>query len=146
LPQERKPKRKTMNNLLLKPYKFLIENVVKKYPQQFSFLKNIFAILGVFVSIYLIFFLIITKPKMIKESEDQIKALNLEIKNNNKEISKLEKENKKIYVQVEKLNNQLSDLQIKNKKYVKEHEKSISRINSMSNNKLSSVFADTFDE
>ena len=62
------------------------------------------------------------------------------------QISKLEKENKKISNQVEKLNDQLGDLQIKNKKYVKEHEKNTNRIASMSNNQLSRVFADSFDE
>jgi peptidoglycan hydrolase CwlO-like protein len=134
------------NNFLLLPYNFFVEKVINRFPNQFNLIKNIFAILGIFLTFYFIFFLGVTKPQMIKDSEDKIKILNEEIKTNNKEISKLEKENKKIYSEVSKLNGQLSDLQIKNKKYVKEHEKSISRINSMSNNKLSSTFADAFDE
>ena len=121
-------------------------NVVTKYPNTFGFVRNLFAILGLFTTLYLIFLLAILKPKMIQESENKIQLLNQEIKENDKQISKLEKENKKISNQVEKLNDQLGDLQIKNKKYVKEHEKNTNRISSMSNNQLSRVFADSFDE
>lgn len=121
-------------------------NVVTKYPNTFNFVRNLFAFLGLFTTLYLIFLLAILKPKMIQESENKIQLLNQEIKENDKQISKLEKENKKISSQVEKLNDQLGDLQIKNKKYVKEHEKNTNRISSMSNNQLSRVFADSFDE
>ena len=121
-------------------------NVVTKYPNKFNFVRNLFAFLGLFTTLYLIFLLAILKPKMIQESENKIQLLNQEIKENDKQISKLEKENKKISNQVEKLNDQLGDLQIKNKKYVKEHEKNTNRISSMSNNQLSRVFADSFDE
>lgn len=121
-------------------------NVVTKYPNKFNFVRNLFAFLGLFTTLYLIFLLAILKPKMIQESENKIQLLNQEIKENDKQISKLEKENKKISNQMEKLNDQLGDLQIKNKKYVKEHEKNTNRISSMSNNQLSRVFADSFDE
>lgn len=121
-------------------------NVVTKYPNTFNFVRNLFAFLGLFTTLYLIFLLAILKPKMIQESENKIQLLNQEIKENDKQISKLEKENKKISNQMEKLNDQLGDLQIKNKKYVKEHEKNTNRISSMSNNQLSRVFADSFDE
>jgi cell division protein FtsB len=135
-----------MSNILGYIKNFLMVNVITKYPNTFSFVRNLFAVLGLFTTLYLIFLLAILKPKMIQESENKIQLLNQEIKENNKQISKLEKENKKISNQVEKLNDQLGDLQIKNKKYVKEHEKNTSRISSMSNNQLSRVFADNFDE
>jgi cell division protein FtsB len=135
-----------MSNILGYIKNFLMVNVITKYPNTFSFVRNLFAVLGLFTTLYLIFLLAILKPKMIQESENKIQLLNQEIKENNKQISKLEKENKKISNQVEKLNDQLGDLQIKNKKYVKEHEKNTSRISSMSNNQLSRVFADSFDE
>lgn len=135
-----------MTNILKHIKNFLMVNVLTKYPNTFSFVRNLFAILGLFTTLYLIFLLAILKPKMIQESENKIQLLNQEIKENDKQISKLEKENKKISNQVEKLNDQLGDLQIKNKKYVKEHEKNTNRISSMSNNQLSRVFADSFDE
>lgn len=135
-----------MNNILLSIKNFIMVNIVTKYPKTFSFVRNLFAVLGVFTSLYLVFFLMVSKPKMIQESENKIKLLNVEIKENNKQISNLEKENKKISNQVDKLTDQLGDLQIKNKKYVKEHEKNTSRISSMSNNQLSRAFADSFDE
>ena len=71
-------------------------NVVTKYPNTFSFVRNLFAFLGLFTTLYLIFLLSILKPKMIQESENKIQSLNQEIKENDKQISKLEKENKKI--------------------------------------------------
>lgn len=135
-----------MSNILKHIKNFLMVNVVTKYPNTFNFVRNLFAFLGLFTTLYLIFLLAILKPKMIQESENKIQLLNQEIKENDKQISKLEKENKKISSQVEKLNDQLGDLQIKNKKYVKEHEKNTNRISSMSNNQLSRVFADSFDE
>ena len=135
-----------MSNILKHMKNFLMVNVVTKYPNTFSFVRNLFAFLGLFTTLYLIFLLAILKPKMIQESENKIQLLTQEIKENDKQISKLEKENKKISNQVEKLNDQLGDLQIKNKKYVKEHEKNTNRISSMSNNQLSRVFADSFDE
>ena len=135
-----------MSNILKHIKNFLMVNVVTKYPNTFNFVRNLFAFLGLFTTLYLIFLLAILKPKMIQESENKIQLLNQEIKENDKQISKLEKENKKISNQVEKLNDQLGDLQIKNKKYVKEHEKNTTRISSMSNNQLSRVFADSFDE
>ena len=135
-----------MSNILKHIKNFLMVNVVTKYPNTFNFVRNLFAFLGLFTTLYLIFLLTILKPKMIQESENKIQLLNQEIKENDKQISKLEKENKKISNQVEKLNDQLGDLQIKNKKYVKEHEKNTNRISSMSNNQLSRVFADSFDE
>jgi cell division protein FtsB len=135
-----------MSNILRHIKNFLMVNIVTKYPNTFSFVRNLFAFLGLFTTLYLIFLLAILKPKMIQESENKIQLLNQEIKENDKQISKLEKENKKISNQVEKLNDQLGDLQIKNKKYVKEHEKNTYRIASMSNNQLSRVFADSFDE
>jgi septal ring factor EnvC (AmiA/AmiB activator) len=135
-----------MSNILKHIKNFLMVNVVTKYPNTFNFVRNLFAFLGLFTTLYLIFLLAILKPKMIQESENKIQLLNQEIKENDKQISKLEKENKKISNQMEKLNDQLGDLQIKNKKYVKEHEKNTSRISSMSNNQLSRVFADSFDE
>lgn len=135
-----------MSNILKKLQNFLLENIVVKYPKTYRFVRNLFAVLGVFTTIYVIFFLTVTKPAMIEESELKIKTLNKEIKENNKQITKLEKENKKISNQVEKLNDELGDLQIKNKKYVKDYEKNIGRISSMSNNQLSRTFADSFDE
>lgn len=135
-----------MSNILKHIKNFLMVNVVTKYPNTFNFVRNLFAFLGLFTTLYLIFLLAILKPKMIQESENKIQLLTQEIKENDKQISKLEKENKKISSQVEKLNDQLGDLQIKNKKYVKEHEKNTNRISSMSNNQLSRVFADSFDE
>jgi len=135
-----------MSNILKHIKNFLMVNVVTKYPNTFNFVRNLFAFLGLFTTLYLIFLLAILKPKMIQESENKIQLLNQEIKENDKQISKLEKENKKISNQMEKLNDQLGDLQIKNKKYVKEHEKNTNRISSMSNNQLSRVFADSFDE
>jgi septal ring factor EnvC (AmiA/AmiB activator) len=120
--------------------------VIDKYPKTFSFVRNLLTVLGIFTTLYLVFFLTVTKPQMIQESEDKIKLLNQEIKDNNKEISKLEKENKKIVGEIGKLNTKLSDLQIKNKKYVKDYEKNIARISTMSNNQLSGTFADAFDE
>jgi len=135
-----------MSNILKHIKNFLMVNVVTKYPNKFNFVRNLFAFLGLFTTLYLIFLLAILKPKMIQESENKIQLLNQEIKENDKQISKLEKENKKISNQMEKLNDQLGDLQIKNKKYVKEHEKNTNRISSMSNNQLSRVFADSFDE
>lgn len=135
-----------VSNILKKLQNFLLENIVVKYPKTYRFVRNLFAVLGVFTTIYVIFFLTVTKPAMIEESELKIKTLNKEIKENNKQITKLEKENKKISNQVEKLNNELGDLQIKNKKYVKDYEKNIGRISSMSNNQLSRTFADSFDE
>ena len=135
-----------MSNIIKHIKNFLMVNVVTKYPNTFNFVRNLFAFLGLFTTLYLIFLLAILKPKMIQESENKIQLLTQEIKENDKQISKLEKENKKISNQVEKLNDQLGDLQIKNKKYVKEHEKNTNRISSMSNNQLSRVFADSFDE
>ena len=135
-----------MSNILKHIKNFLMVNVVTKYPNTFNFVRNLFAFLGLFTTLYLIFLLAILKPKMIQESENKIQLLTQEIKENDKQISKLEKENKKISIQMEKLNDQLGDLQIKNKKYVKEHEKNTNRISSMSNNQLSRVFADSFDE
>lgn len=135
-----------MSNILKHIKNFLMVNVVTKYPNTFNFVRNLFAFLGLFTTLYLIFLLAILKPKMIQESENKIQLLTQEIKENDKQISKLEKENKKISNQMEKLNDQLGDLQIKNKKYVKEHEKNTNRISSMSNNQLSRVFADSFDE
>lgn len=135
-----------MSNILKHIKNFLMVNVVTKYPNTFNFVRNLFAFLGLFTTLYLIFLLAILKPKMIQESENKIQLLTQEIKENDKQISKLEKENKKISNQMEKLNDQLGDLQIKNKKYVKEHEKNTNRIASMSNNQLSRVFADSFDE
>jgi septal ring factor EnvC (AmiA/AmiB activator) len=120
--------------------------IIDKFPKPFYFLKNLFAILGVITTIYLLFFLTVTKPKMIEESQQKIKVLTQEIENNNKEISKLEKENKKVVTQIGKLNNQLVDLQIKNKKYIKDYEKNIGRITTMSNNMLTSTFTDAFSE
>jgi septal ring factor EnvC (AmiA/AmiB activator) len=122
------------------------KNVVEKYPKTFGYVRNLLAVLGIFTTLYLVFFLMIEKPKMIQESEMKIKSLNTEIKNNNKQISKLEKENKKIVDQVGKLNLQLNDLQIKNKKYQKNYEKNVGRISTMSNNQLSRTFSDAFDE
>jgi septal ring factor EnvC (AmiA/AmiB activator) len=125
---------------------FFTTQVIDKYPKTFSFVRNLLTVLGIFTTLYLVFFLTVTKPQMIQESEDKIKLLNQEIKDNNKEISKLEKENKKIVGEIGKLNTKLSDLQIKNKKYVKDYEKNIARISTMSNNQLSGTFADAFDE
>jgi len=135
-----------MSNILGMIKNFFLENLVLKYPKTYRFVRNLFAVLGVFTTVYLIFFLTVTKPAMIQESEKKIETLNKEIKENNKQITKLEKENKKISNQVDKLNNELGDLQIKNKKYVKDYEKNIGRISSMSNNQLSRTFADSFDE
>ena len=133
-----------ISNILGLIKNFFLENIVLKYPKTYRFVRNLFAVLGVFTTVYLIFFLTVTKPAMIQESEKKIETLNKEIKENNKQITKLEKENKKISNQVDKLNNELGDLQIKNKKYVKDYEKNIGRISSMSNNQLSRTFADSF--
>ena len=105
-----------MNNIFSTIKNFIMVNIVTKYPKTFNFVRNLFAALGVFTSLYLVFFLMVSKPKMIQESENKIKLLNVEIKENNKQITKLEKENKKISNQVIKLTDQLGDLQIKNKK------------------------------
>lgn len=125
---------------------FFTTHVIEKYPKTFSFIRNLFAVLGVFTSLYLVFFLTVTKPQMIQESEDRIKLLNQEIKDNNKEISKLEKENKKIVNEIGKLNEELFNLQTLNKKYKKDYEKNIGRISTMSNNQLTRAFTDAFDE
>ena len=135
-----------MSNILGMIKNFFLENLVLKYPKTYRFVRNLFAVLGVFTTVYLIFFLTVTKPAMIQESEKKIETLNKEIKENNKQITKLEKENKKISNQVDKLNNELGDLQIKNKKYVKDYEKNIGRISSMSNNQLSRTFTDSFND
>lgn len=135
-----------MSNIISVVKNFFTTHVIEKYPKTFSFVRNLLAVLGIFTTLYLVFFLTVTKPQMIQESEEKIKMLNQEIKDNNKEISKLEKENKKIVGEIGKLNTQLSDLQIKNKKYVKDYEKNIGRISTMSNNELSRTFADSFDE
>ena len=135
-----------ISNILGLIKNFFLENIVLKYPKTYRFVRNLFAVLGVFTTAYLIFFLTVTKPGMIQESEEKIETLNKEIKENNKQITKLEKENKKISNQVDKLNNELGDLQIKNKKYVKDYEKNIGRISSMSNNQLSRTFTDSFND
>lgn len=135
-----------MSNIISVVKNFFTTHVIEKYPKTFSFVRNLLAVLGIFTTLYLVFFLTVTKPQMIQESEEKIKMLNQEIKDNNKEISKLEKENKKIVGEIGKLNTQLSDLQIKNKKYVKDYEKNIGRISTMSNNQLSRTFSDAFDE
>jgi peptidoglycan hydrolase CwlO-like protein len=135
-----------MNSIIISIKKLFINNVVNRFPTTFNLVRNLLAVLGIFTTLYLIFFLTIEKPKMVQESEMVIKGLNQEIKDNNKLISKLEKDNQKITQEVGKLNSQLDDLQIKNKKYLKQYEKNIGRISTMSNNQLAKSFADAFDE
>jgi len=120
--------------------------IIDKFPETFYFLKNLFAILGVFTSVYLLFFFGVTKPLIVKESQEKIEVLTQEIETNNKEILKLDRENKKIVSDLEDLNEQLSDLQIKNKKYVKDYEKNITRISNMSNNDLTRTFTNAFPQ
>jgi len=135
-----------LSNIISVVKNLFTTHVIEKYPKTFSFVRNLFSVLGVFTTLYLVFFLMVTKPEMIQESQDRIKLLNQEIKENNKEISKLEKENKKIVNEIGKLNEELFDLQKLNKKYKKDYEKNIGRITTMSNNQLSSAFAEAFDE
>lgn len=136
----------TINNLILNINKFIKTYLSDKFPETFSTLKNLFAIIGVFASIYLLFFLGVTKPNMIKESEVKIEVLTQVIETNNKEISKLERENKKIVSNLKDLNEELSDLQIKNKKYVNDYEKNIARISNMSDNDLTRTFTKAFPQ
>lgn len=136
----------TINSVISNINKFTKTYISGKFMETFSILKNLFSIIGVLTTIYLLFFLTVTKPNMIKESEQKIKVLTQQIDNNNWEISELEKENKKVVTQIGKLNNQLVDLQIKNKKYIKDYEKNIGRITTMSNNMLTTTFTDAFSE
>lgn len=133
-----------MNKFIL----FVVSNIKtffsKGFMGTFETVKNILAVIGIVASIYLIFFFSITKNSILKESEEKIKTLTEEVKDNNITIEKLRKENEGSYEEIEKLQNELDDIQIKNKKYKKDYEKNIDRINAMSNNKLSRVFADEF--
>lgn len=136
----------TINNLVSNINKFIKTYLSDKFPETFSVVKNLFALLGVVTLIYLIFFLGITKPDMIKDSQGKIKVLTQVIETNNKEISKLERENKKIVSDLKDLNEELSDLQIKNKKYVNDYEKNIARISNMSDNDLTRAFTKSFPQ
>lgn len=120
------------------------EKIVSRFPKQFSFVRNLFAVLGVFTTVYILFFFLVQKPKMIAESEAKVKSLEKEIKNGEKVISKLEKENKKIYGEINGLNKDLEQLKNKSEKYRKQYEKQVNNINNLSDKQLSRVFADEF--
>ena len=60
-----------MSNILKHIKNFFMVNVVTKYPNTFNFVRNLFAFLGLFTTLYLIFLLAILKPKMIQESENK---------------------------------------------------------------------------
>ncbi len=118
--------------------------MVGKYPKIYTWVRNGFSILGVFTTIYLLFFFSIQRPKEIAESQDKVNQLQKEIKKGEKVISKLEKENKKINNQILDLNKDLMDMKNKSDKYKKQYEKQVSNINNLSTRELSRAFANEF--
>lgn len=133
-------------NSLIELIKTLFSNVISGGKSiTFADVKNVLSWIGLVSIIYFVFFFAIQKPQIIKDSEDQVKVLNTEIFENNKELGKLEKENKEIKKEIKKLESDLSDLQIKYKKTVSDYEKNVGNINRMSNNDLSKLFTKTFN-
>lgn len=111
-----------------------------------SKVKNIFAWVGVFTTAYLIFFFSFTRPQDIKESEDRVNQYEKEINNYSKQLSNLEKEKKELETDVLDLKSDLEDLSIESNKNKQKYEKEIRYITNLSNNKLSKLFADTFED
>ena len=107
-------------------------------------MKNLFAVFGLFSSIYFILFFSISKPKMVQESEKKVEVLKTVIKENNKEIKLLHKENEKIENEVVDLEKDLIDLQDKSEKYKKQYEKQVNIINKLDDNELSRIFTESF--
>lgn len=118
--------------------------IVNKYPKIYLWVKNGFSLIGVFTTIYLVFFFSVQRPKEIAESQDRVNQLQKEIKKGEKVISKLEKENKKINNQILDLNKDLMEMKNKSDKYKKQYEKQVNNINNLSTRELSRAFADEF--
>jgi septal ring factor EnvC (AmiA/AmiB activator) len=108
--------------------------------------KNIFAWVGVFTTLYLVFFFSFTRPQNIKESQDRINQYEKEIKDFNKQISKLEKERLVLESEVTELETELKDLSNKSDKNKQKYEREVRYISNLSHNELSELFADTFKE
>lgn len=108
--------------------------------------KNIFAWVGVFTTLYLVFFFSFTRPQNIKESQDRVNQYEKEIKDFNKQISKLEKERLVLESEVTELETELKDLSNKSDKNKKKYEREVRYISNLSHNELSELFADTFKE
>ena len=111
-----------------------------------SKVKNVFAWIGVFTSLYLIFFFSITRPQEIKESQERAKIQENEIQDFSKRVIKLEKQKETLEKEVVILQNELEDLQKESDKNKKEYEKKVRYISNLSNNQLSKLFADTFKD
>lgn len=111
-----------------------------------SKVKNIFAWIGVFTSVYLIIFFSFTRPLDIKESEDKISQYEKEIKEFNKQVTTLEKQKLELESEIGGLEKDLAEVEDKSNKNKEKYEKQIRYISNLSNNKLSKLFADTFKE
>lgn len=111
-----------------------------------SKVKNVFAWIGVFTSLYLIFFFSFTRPQEIKESQEREKIQENEIQDFSKRVIKLEKQKETLEKEVVILQNELEDLQKESDKNKKEYEKKVRYISNLSNNQLSKLFADTFKD
>ena len=108
--------------------------------------KNIFAWVGVFTTLYLVFFFSFTRPQEIKESQEKFNQYEKEIKGFDKQISKLEKERLVLESEVTKLETELEDMSNKSKQNKQKYEREVRHISNLSDNKLSKLFADTFKE
>lgn len=113
-------------------------------PQYLEPVKNVLAIIGLISVFYFLIFFSISKPEMIKKSEEKVEKLEGVIKENNKEIKVLQKENKRIENEVEVLEENLEELQDKSEKYKKQYEKQVAVISKLDDNELSKLFTDTF--
>lgn len=111
-----------------------------------SKVKNIFAWIGVFTSVYLIIFFSFTRPSDIKESEDKISQYQKEIEEFNKQVTTLEKQKLELESEIGGLEKDLAEVEDKSNKNKEKYEKQIRYISNLSNNKLSKLFADTFKE
>ena len=129
------------NSVILSPLKKTYDLIPENYRYM---LKDIFAVVGVISSFYFILFFLISKPKMIEESEKKVEVLQTVIKENNKEIKLLHKVNEKIEDEVEDLEKNLTELQDKSDKYKKQYEKQVSTISKLNDNELSKLFTETF--
>lgn len=111
-----------------------------------SKVKNIFAWIGVFTSVYLIFFFSFTKPQDIKESKDKISQYEKEIKEFNKQVTRLEKQKLELESEVTVLEKELDELADKSQKNKQKYEKEVRYISNLSHNELSELFANTFQD
>lgn len=111
-----------------------------------SKVKNVFAWIGVFTSLYLFFFFSFSRPQEIKDSEQREKTQENKIENFSKQVIKLEKQREILEKEVVILQNELKDLQKESDKNKKDYEKKVRYISNLSNNQLSKLFADTFKE